>query len=165
MESVTNRSNNNTAADMHDLTNNLATKGSWGITTALAFGLAITVLAYATGHLSGGCVMSPPLDLRLPGILPAWQPAGSGCMAAAVQPPCCATAVWLLAHPRPPSCHPCRQINPAVTLGLLLSGNLGPLQAAANMAAQVAGAILGAGEAASRRTPRQLWEMGRQAGW
>lgn len=27
---------------------------SWGVTTALAFGLAITVLAYATAHLSGG---------------------------------------------------------------------------------------------------------------
>ncbi len=28
--------------------------GSWGVTTALAFGLAITVLAFATGHISGG---------------------------------------------------------------------------------------------------------------
>ena len=50
---------------------------------------------------------------------------------------------------RPPSCScipPLRpQINPAVSLALALTGNLGPLQAAANAAAQVAGAILGAG--------------------
>lgn len=29
----------------------LTTNGSWGITTALAFGLAITVLAYVSGRL------------------------------------------------------------------------------------------------------------------
>jgi len=37
------------------------------------------------------------------------------------------------------------QINPAVTLALLLTGNLGLMQGLANIAAQVAGAILGAG--------------------
>ncbi|EFN52412.1 hypothetical protein CHLNCDRAFT_13804, partial [Chlorella variabilis] len=35
------------------------------------------------------------------------------------------------------------QMNPAVSLGLALSGTLGPLQAAANMLAQLVGAILG----------------------
>ncbi|KAL4424740.1 hypothetical protein ABPG77_000083 [Micractinium sp. CCAP 211/92] len=68
---------------------NLTTLSSWGVTTALAFGLAITVMAYATSHLSGG------------------------------------------------------QLNPAVTLGLALVGALGPAQAAANMLAQLVGAILG----------------------
>ncbi len=32
----------------------ILTNGSWGITVAFAFGLAITVLAFATGHISGG---------------------------------------------------------------------------------------------------------------
>ncbi|KAL4442937.1 hypothetical protein ABPG77_008428 [Micractinium sp. CCAP 211/92] len=89
--SVTNRSSADVLSDIRSLADNLATNASWGILTALAFGLAITVLAYATAHLSGG------------------------------------------------------QINPAVTLGLLLSNNLGPLQAICNMAAQIVGAILGAG--------------------
>ncbi|KAL4457663.1 hypothetical protein ABPG75_012528 [Micractinium tetrahymenae] len=89
--SLTNRSSSDVLADIRALTDNLSTNASWGITTALAFGLAITVMAYATAHLSGG------------------------------------------------------QINPAVTLGLLLSNNLGPLQALCNIAAQISGAILGAG--------------------
>ncbi|KAI3432415.1 hypothetical protein D9Q98_003969 [Chlorella vulgaris] len=75
--------------DVTTLLNNITVNGSWGITTAFAFGLAITVLAFATGHLSGG------------------------------------------------------QMNPAVTLGLALTGNLGVAQAAANMLAQIVGAILG----------------------
>lgn len=62
---------------------------SWGITTALAFGLAITVLAYATSHLSGG------------------------------------------------------QLNPAVTLGLTLAGELPVFQAVINVIAQIVGAIMG----------------------
>lgn len=69
---------------------NLKTLPSWGIVTALAFGLGITVMAYATGHLSGG------------------------------------------------------QLNPAVTLGLVLTGALHPIQGIANVCAQVVGAILGA---------------------
>ncbi|PSC76585.1 plasma membrane intrinsic [Micractinium conductrix] len=36
----------------------------WGVITALAFGLAITVLAYATAHLSGG-QMNPAVTLGL----------------------------------------------------------------------------------------------------
>ncbi|KAI3430305.1 hypothetical protein D9Q98_004901 [Chlorella vulgaris] len=75
--------------DVTTLLNNITVNGSWGVITAMAFGLAITVLAYATGHLSGG------------------------------------------------------QMNPAVTLGLALTGNLGIVQAAANILAQIVGAILG----------------------
>lgn len=52
------------AADVSKLTNNVLTNGSWGITTALAFGFAITVMAYATGHLSGGQI-NPAVSLSL----------------------------------------------------------------------------------------------------
>lgn len=64
---------------------------SFGIATAFAFGMAIMVLAYSLGHISGG------------------------------------------------------QFNPAVTLSLVLSGNLGLFQAIANVCAQVVGAILASG--------------------
>lgn len=37
-----------------ELATMLKVNSSWGVTTALAFGLAITVLAFATSHLSGG---------------------------------------------------------------------------------------------------------------
>ncbi len=36
------------------LSNDILVNGSWGVTTALAFGLAITVMAFATAHISGG---------------------------------------------------------------------------------------------------------------
>ncbi|GAB4824147.1 hypothetical protein N2152v2_011193 [Parachlorella kessleri] len=90
IETATDRATNNTQIDITRLTNNILTNGSWGVTTALAFGFAITVLAYATAHLSGG------------------------------------------------------QINPAVTFGLTLSRQLGFMQAVCNIAAQCAGALLGA---------------------
>lgn len=54
----------NVQADVSKLTNNVLTNGSWGVTTALAFGLAITVMAYATGHLSGGQI-NPAVSLSL----------------------------------------------------------------------------------------------------
>ncbi|PRW56449.1 aquaporin [Chlorella sorokiniana] len=98
LESTTNRAEGDIRANIRELSNNVATTGSWGITTALAFGLAITgarhVLLLASSNVP---------------------------------------AVALL------------RINPAVTLSLLLSNNLGLLQAVANMATQIAGAILGAG--------------------
>jgi MIP family channel proteins len=78
-----------TEMQVRTLLDNITINGSWGVITALAFGLAITVLVYATSHLSGG------------------------------------------------------QLNPAVTLGLALSRELSPVQAAANIAAQIVGAILG----------------------
>ena len=37
-----------------ELTTMFKLNASWGVTTAFAFGLAITVLAFATSHLSGG---------------------------------------------------------------------------------------------------------------
>ncbi len=40
--SVTNRSSADVLSDIRSLADNLATNASWGITTALAFGLAIT---------------------------------------------------------------------------------------------------------------------------
>ena len=48
--------------------------GSWGVTVAFAFGLAITVLAFATGHISGG-QLNPAVTfaLALVGQLPAGQ--------------------------------------------------------------------------------------------
>jgi MIP family channel proteins len=64
---------------------------SWGVTTALAFGFAITVLAFATSHLSGG------------------------------------------------------QLNPAVTVALALTKDIALPQMAANIVAQIVGAILGSG--------------------
>eukprot|EP00890_Picochlorum_soloecismus_P003625 jgi/Picsp_1/4263/NSC_01772-R1_plasma membrane intrinsic protein len=73
-----------------ELNQRIQVNSSWGITTALAFGLAITVLAYATSHLSGG------------------------------------------------------QLNPAVSFGLLLAGELSAIQAVINIIAQIVGAILGA---------------------
>jgi MIP family channel proteins len=65
--------------------------GSWGIITALSFGMGIAVLAYCTAHVSGG------------------------------------------------------QLNPVVSTALFLTGNLGIVQALANIVAQYIGAILGAG--------------------
>lgn len=59
------------------------TTANWGITVALAFGMAITVLVYTVAHVSGG------------------------------------------------------QLNPAVSFGLFLTGKLGSVQFAANVAAQV----------------------------
>jgi len=73
-----------------ELNQRIQVNSSWGITTALAFGLAITVLAYATSHLSGG------------------------------------------------------QLNPAVSFGLLLAGELSAIQTGINIIAQIVGAILGA---------------------
>ena len=48
--------------------------GSWGVTVAFAFGLAITVLAFATGHISGG-QLNPAVTfaLALVGQLPTGQ--------------------------------------------------------------------------------------------
>jgi MIP family channel proteins len=48
--------------------------GSWGVTVAFAFGLAITVLAFATGHISGG-QLNPAVTfaLALVGSLPVGQ--------------------------------------------------------------------------------------------
>ncbi|GAB4820145.1 hypothetical protein N2152v2_007191 [Parachlorella kessleri] len=88
------KSTGDVGSDTTTLSNNILTNPSWGIITALAFGLGITgkeriMMAYATGHLSGG------------------------------------------------------QLNPAVTLGLALTGSLPPLQAVANVLAQIVGAILG----------------------
>jgi MIP family channel proteins len=40
--------------DMTAFGKDVLVSGSWGVTTAFAFGLAITVLAFATGHISGG---------------------------------------------------------------------------------------------------------------
>ena len=42
----------------------LQVSGSWGITTALAFGLSITVLVFATSHLSGG-QLNPAVSIGL----------------------------------------------------------------------------------------------------
>lgn len=84
------RSSGNVVQDITLLTDSILTNGNWGVTTALAFGLAITVLAYATSHLSGG------------------------------------------------------QLNPAVTLGLVLSGALSVAQGILNAISQFVGAILGA---------------------
>ena len=42
----------------------LQVSGSWGITTALAFGLSITVLVFATSHLSGG-QLNPAVSMGL----------------------------------------------------------------------------------------------------
>lgn len=48
--------------------------GSWGVTVAFAFGLAITVLAFATGHISGG-QLNPAVTFALAcvGSLPVGQ--------------------------------------------------------------------------------------------
>lgn len=80
---------NSASANFQVLNDRLQINPSWGITTALAFGLAITAISYATAHLSGG------------------------------------------------------QLNPAVSFALALVGALPPYQAAANMVAQISGAILG----------------------
>jgi len=64
--------------------------GGWVLQVALSFGLAITALAYAVGHYSGG------------------------------------------------------QINPAVTLGLVLSGQCSITQGVGNVIAQLLGSIVGA---------------------
>lgn len=74
-----------------DLLTLAQTTANWGITTALAFGMAITVLVYTIAHVSGG------------------------------------------------------QLNPAVTLGLFLTGKLGSVQAVGNVVSQVLGSLLGAG--------------------
>lgn len=42
----------------------LQTTGSWGLTTALAFGWAIIVLVYAIAHISGG-QLNPAVSLAL----------------------------------------------------------------------------------------------------
>jgi len=47
-----------------ELSSTVRINSSWGVTTALAFGLAITVLAYATAHLSGG-QLNPAVSLGL----------------------------------------------------------------------------------------------------
>ena len=73
------------------LVNTITINSSFGIATAMAFGMAIMVLVYSLGHVSGG------------------------------------------------------QFNPAVSLGLWLSGNLPLFQMIVNMCAQVLGAILAAG--------------------
>ena len=57
-----------------ELNSRIQVNSSWGITTALAFGFAITVLAYATAHLSGG-QLNPAVSfgLMLAGALPPLQ--------------------------------------------------------------------------------------------
>ena len=72
------------------LVNTITINSSFGIATAMAFGMAIMVLIYSLGHVSGG------------------------------------------------------QFNPAVSLGLWLSGNLPLFQMLVNMCAQVLGAIFAA---------------------
>ena len=44
----------NTQEFLTEFGQNILVNGSWGVTVAFAFGLAITVLAFATGHISGG---------------------------------------------------------------------------------------------------------------
>ena len=59
---------------MSSFANDILVNGSWGVTTALAFGLAITVLAFATGHISGG-QLNPAVTFALAcvGSLPVGQ--------------------------------------------------------------------------------------------
>jgi len=64
--------------------------GSWGVTTALAFGLGIAACIFSVAHISGGA------------------------------------------------------LNPAVSIALFVTGNQGPIQAIANICAQIVGAILAA---------------------
>ena len=49
---------------LQQLNDRLQINSSWGITTALAFGFSITVLCYATGHLSGG-QLNPAVSMAL----------------------------------------------------------------------------------------------------
>jgi MIP family channel proteins len=44
----------NTQESLTAFGQDILVNGSWGVTVAFAFGLAITVLAFATGHISGG---------------------------------------------------------------------------------------------------------------
>lgn len=74
-----------------DLIDIIKINSSFGIATAMAFGMGILTMAYAIGHISGG------------------------------------------------------QLNPAVTLGLVLSGNLGLLQGIANALAQFSGSLAASG--------------------
>lgn len=76
---------------IQDLIEVITINSSFGIATAMAFGMGILTMVYAIGHISGG------------------------------------------------------QLNPAVTLGLVLSGNLGLLQGAANAVAQFAGSFAASG--------------------
>ena len=43
-----------TQKSLTEFSRDILVNGSWGVTVAFAFGLAITVLAFATGHISGG---------------------------------------------------------------------------------------------------------------
>lgn len=67
---------NNTLLAFQEMNDRLQVNSSWGVTTALAFGLSITVLCYATAHLSGG-QLNPAvtLGLALVGALDAAQAA------------------------------------------------------------------------------------------
>lgn len=47
-----------------ELSSMIKINSSWGVTTAFAFGLAITVLAFATSHLSGG-QLNPAVSFAL----------------------------------------------------------------------------------------------------
>ncbi len=90
---------------------------------------------------------------RLPGCLPVW-----GVRVQCNLAPCCASVDTSASRSRSSALLPYPpQINPAVTLSLLLSNNLGLLQAVANIAAQIAGAILGAGAAALGRLHGRVW--------
>lgn len=93
--------------------------------TALAFGLAITVLVFVTSHLSGNLLY--------------WE---LGCECLSSQPALC---VPLVMHQSPaPIDTPGGQVNPAVTFGLVCSGALSLVQGLLNTVAQLVGGIFGA---------------------
>jgi len=64
----------NLQEDFQTLNSRIKINSSWGVIVALAFGLAITVLAYATAHLSGGQINpAVTVALAITGSLPVVQ--------------------------------------------------------------------------------------------